>query len=322
MVARIKFDEAGGTVAADSIASGLKGTFDGSLITWCTGRNDSGVSFNGGGYTTNRVLFQDARLRFQDNFTLACWAKPSGATPYTNNSNDHTRLLFPAGSGHYTWGDDNVCGVGIVLGTNSVSVYERSNSALTTVIKLDTAFSGWTHITVAYSARQPRLYLNGTLVGTGTMTGNTAVRPSLTIGGDYQDWYVGSVDEVTLFTRALSDAEVRALADGTFSSVNAAAPAAAGRPLLSLSPNPFNPSAWIRFSTGAMDRGGSVRLAVYDLAGRLVRDLTPSKVAPGAVYSVEWNGTDKSGRRTASGVYVARLVYGRKTLNLKLVMTN
>ncbi len=58
-------------------------------------------------------------------------------------------------------------------------------------------------------------------------------------------------------------------------------------------PNPFNPSTvQIAFST---PRAGTVHLRIYDVRGRLVRDLVNRDFEAGA-RSVTWDGRDDSGR--------------------------
>ncbi len=64
-------------------------------------------------------------------------------------------------------------------------------------------------------------------------------------------------------------------------------------------PNPFNPMTTIKFD---MPRQAHVKLAVYDIAGRLVKTLV-DEVRPAASHSVVWDGTDRTGRRVASGTY-------------------
>jgi C1A family cysteine protease len=71
-------------------------------------------------------------------------------------------------------------------------------------------------------------------------------------------------------------------------------------------PNPFNPLTTIRFDLPA---AGKVRLAVYDVAGRLVRVLVEGEVSAGSHEAV-WDGRDGSGRSASSGSYLARLVAG------------
>jgi len=68
-------------------------------------------------------------------------------------------------------------------------------------------------------------------------------------------------------------------------------------------PNPFNPSTAISFS---LPKAGKTSLAVYDVTGRMVRELAAGAMTAG-VHSVVWDGRDSSGRAVSSGVYLARL---------------
>ena len=68
-------------------------------------------------------------------------------------------------------------------------------------------------------------------------------------------------------------------------------------------PNPFNPATEIRFT---LPSDQAVRLAVYDVSGRLVKTLI-DEVRPAGDNAFRWDGTDKSGRAVASGTYFARL---------------
>ncbi len=79
--------------------------------------------------------------------------------------------------------------------------------------------------------------------------------------------------------------------------------------LLGAVPNPFNPMTAIRFN---LPQAAEVGLAVYDVSGRLVRNLAPGFLTEGD-HSVNWNGTDDSGRAVASGTYFARMTAGPVT---------
>jgi hypothetical protein len=68
-------------------------------------------------------------------------------------------------------------------------------------------------------------------------------------------------------------------------------------------PNPFNPTTAIRYTVPA--GGGDVRIAVYDVSGRLVRELVGGHQEEGQ-HSVVWDGRDAFGHELASGVYFYR----------------
>jgi len=76
--------------------------------------------------------------------------------------------------------------------------------------------------------------------------------------------------------------------------------AAAHARLLGTAPNPFAATTSVRFE---LARAGSVRLAVYDVRGRLVRALEREGLQAGA-HALSWDGRDAHGTRLPSGVYL------------------
>ena len=74
-------------------------------------------------------------------------------------------------------------------------------------------------------------------------------------------------------------------------------------------PNPFSDQTTLEY---VLPEPGPVRLAVYDVLGRQVRVLVDERQSAGR-HTVPWNGHDESGRRMASGMYLARLVVGETT---------
>ncbi|MBL8026507.1 MAG: T9SS type A sorting domain-containing protein, partial [Fibrobacteres bacterium] len=317
MAMRFKFNDGTGTVATDSVATGMAGTFDGSLISWCSGKNDSAICFNGTGHATNRILFKNSRIRFQNNFTMSFWAKPTGATPYINNYSNYERLLIPASGGIQTWGETSA-GIGIILGNNSITLYESPSihSASTTQFKFDTTFTDWTHITIAYTNRVPKLYINGILVKTGTTSVNTIVRPSINLGGDYRSWYIGSIDELTLFTRSLSDAEISKLAGGVFTGEEKHIVVNNDRLSLRIAPNPCNPSTLLRVSLPGS--ASDAKLSIMNASGQVVAhwDLTGRT----GTQQLVWKGIDVKGSPVATGVYLVSLQAGKNSLKQRLML--
>lgn len=76
--------------------------------------------------------------------------------------------------------------------------------------------------------------------------------------------------------------------------------------LLASYPNPFNPQTTVPF---VMGEPGHARLAVYDLAGRLVAVLLDQDL-PAGQQERAWSGLDSRGRPVPSGVYYLRLDAG------------
>ena len=81
-------------------------------------------------------------------------------------------------------------------------------------------------------------------------------------------------------------------------------------------PNPFNPSTSIAFY---LPERSNVRIDIYDVAGRLVTTLVEG-TRLGGRHTVEWNGSDVSGRTAASGVYFYRLVAGKFVQTRKMIL--
>lgn len=81
-------------------------------------------------------------------------------------------------------------------------------------------------------------------------------------------------------------------------------------------PNPFNPRTEISY---AVARAGQVELEVFDARGRKVRTLLGGHHEVGLYRSV-WDGTDRSARPAASGVYYLKLHTPAGTLRERVVL--
>ena len=86
--------------------------------------------------------------------------------------------------------------------------------------------------------------------------------------------------------------------------------------LLGAYPNPFNPRLNVAFE---VLQPGPVRIAIHDLAGRLVRTLAVD-VFPTGVQRLVWNGTDDRGNGVASGTYLLRLEGDGALISEKVVL--
>ena len=81
-------------------------------------------------------------------------------------------------------------------------------------------------------------------------------------------------------------------------------------------PNPFSPSTLINFSLLA---GGEVKLAVYNIQGRLIRTLVEGS-RPAGEHEVAWDGTAEYGIEVAAGVYLYRLRLGKLEETRKMIL--
>jgi YVTN family beta-propeller protein len=71
-------------------------------------------------------------------------------------------------------------------------------------------------------------------------------------------------------------------------------------------PNPFNPRTEISF---VLKDEAPVKLAVFDLNGRMIRLIDAGTLGPGP-RAIEWDGTDNRGQRLPSGCYMVTIQAG------------
>ncbi|HMB68709.1 MAG TPA: FlgD immunoglobulin-like domain containing protein, partial [bacterium] len=124
------------------------------------------------------------------------------------------------------------------------------------------------------------------------------------------DAFAGSIVEA-----ALDDFEIVVYQEPV-----SAVAAASGGDRLTLAPcrpNPFGGATSIRFFVPAPGR--SVRLSVYDVAGRRVARLLDGEHVQGE-RTVSWDGRNDVGARVAGGVYLYRLEAGEERRSRKAVM--
>lgn len=74
-------------------------------------------------------------------------------------------------------------------------------------------------------------------------------------------------------------------------------------PALKAGPSPFSSrtNIWL-----VLPRPGQARVAIYDIAGRLVRTMMDTHLPRGR-HQVAWDGRDKDGRQASAGLYVVSL---------------
>jgi hypothetical protein len=81
-------------------------------------------------------------------------------------------------------------------------------------------------------------------------------------------------------------------------------------------PNPFNPHTAISF---VLEEPTEVTLGVFDASGRLVKRIAAGTLGSGP-QSIGWDGTDRGGRRCASGTYLVTVLAGDQIDQTKVVL--
>jgi hypothetical protein len=88
--------------------------------------------------------------------------------------------------------------------------------------------------------------------------------------------------------------------------------------LLSIYPNPFNPSTTIRFQLNN-DTTENTELVIYNIKGQKVKQLVSDQLAAGK-HEVIWNGTDETGKIVSSGIYFCKLKCGEVIQTKRMLM--
>jgi hypothetical protein len=80
-------------------------------------------------------------------------------------------------------------------------------------------------------------------------------------------------------------------------------------------PNPFNPITSIMYRVPVRS---DIKLVVFNLLGQKITTLE-NETKPAGTYSVDWGGTDQSGRTVAAGIYFYQLTAGDYSEARKMV---
>ena len=194
LVAAYGFGEGTGTTVADTSGNSNTGAIG--SASWTTqGKFGNALLFNG---TSARVTINDsASLRLTTGMTLEAWVNPSTVNSAWRD------VIYKGDDNYYLEGSSTQGQVPAMGGTFSPNpLYGTAALVVNT----------WTHLAATYDRVTMRLYVNGVQVASRAQTGNivTSTNP-LQIGGDsiYGQYFAGLIDEVRVYNRALSLAEIQ-----------------------------------------------------------------------------------------------------------------
>jgi fibronectin type 3 domain-containing protein len=195
LVAAYGFDEGTGTAVRDASSQNNTGTASGT--TWTTGKYGNALVFNG---TNAQVTVPDApSLHLTTAMTLEAWVYPTSAPTGWRaiiDKNVDGYYLFastdngdrPAGGGTWTSGNQNT------FGPSAIPV------------------NAWTHLATTFDGTTVRLFVNGVQVASQAQSAQLApTTATLQIGADFYptEYFAGLIDEVRIYNRALSPAEIQ-----------------------------------------------------------------------------------------------------------------
>jgi PKD repeat protein len=201
LVAAYSFDEGSGTSVNDTSGKGNNGTISGA--TWTnSGRYGKALVFDG---VNNWVTVNDAAsLDLPTGMTLEAWVYPTALIGGTTNG--WRTVIMKEQSNQ------------LIYSLNANSDANRPNSYVYTSSDLGVSgnaqlpLNTWTHLASTYDGAVLRLYVNGSQVGSRSLSGS--IRASsypLRIGGNsvWGEFFAGRIDEVRIYNRALSVAEIQ-----------------------------------------------------------------------------------------------------------------
>jgi fibronectin type 3 domain-containing protein len=197
LVAAYGFDEGSGLTTADQSGRGNTGTL--SNATWAaTGKYGSALSFNGSNAFVS--IADSSSLDLTAGMTLEGWVRP-------NTGGGFRTLVVKERPGD------------LVYGLYSNTDGNRPQSQVTiggTARWIDgtapVSAGVWTHVAGTYDGTTQRLYVNGAQVASLALSGSITTSTSpVKIGGNaiWSEWFTGLIDEVRIYSRALSPAEIQ-----------------------------------------------------------------------------------------------------------------
>ena len=193
LISQWKLNSNSGTTAIDS-----ESTNDGNIIgaQWVTGVEGSALEFNGSSDYVN--VPNASNLNPSQEITMMAWAK---------TFENKTAKIAQKGDwdGHGIYQDNwNGWKCGIRMETNtSHSIYWGDGVPM---------FDEWYLVTMTYDGSAMKLYVNGQLKNQKAISGNLKINSrDFSIGSDNgaQKFFNGSIDDVRLYGKALSQAEIQ-----------------------------------------------------------------------------------------------------------------
>lgn len=156
-----------------------------------------------------------------NNFTMEFWynatatisirPQQNGVTSISGTTGNGQRYaVFPAHGGNPCSAFGNA-GMGVSLGSNAIQVYEHRGCYMPCLLSYSGGLiqSGWNHIAIVYTNKQPTLYVNGINAATGLTSQQNNVFPSAIIGGAIYGYYSGDMDEFRIWSTSRTQNQIR-----------------------------------------------------------------------------------------------------------------
>ena len=202
----LHFNEGVGNVAYDESAFKSNASLLGGVSWTPNGKSGSAVSFN---WTNNTVVSAPMPASMPANFTLISWFNPAAVPPSFQLA--YGIIIYPGYHTGLFYNSDQTIGA---------TAYNTAGSDYVSYSNTSYAPNQWimAALTINQVTKSFRLYVNGQYNSGGTYTGTLNIGNFFNIGAALQgncntNWYWcmnGSIDEVGVFGRTLTDSEILA----------------------------------------------------------------------------------------------------------------
>ncbi|MDO8602086.1 MAG: LamG domain-containing protein [bacterium] len=201
-------DDATGTKATDFSGRGYTGTLAGSPIpTWTNGKRGKALDFTSSA-SANRVL-TSSFASITSTITISAWIYP---TSYP--SERATIVQGQTSNGYYMSLNSD--------GSLQTYWYGKSSQGYHSSGASTVPLNVWSHVVVVWNTDGPYLYVDGVLKNNVASTGTGTASTVINIGAESTTrQFIGKIDDVRIYSRALGAAEVAALYNSGAARVNA-----------------------------------------------------------------------------------------------------
>ena len=199
LVAYWPFDEGTGKAAEDVTGNGHDGKFAGSP-KWVDGKFGTALEFDG--EEDHVVVSDDAAFAIEENITFMAWFSPGDVLTSRRLmvKNNSIFVIFDFGN------------------KDSIDFLVKPDNTFAESKTTDWKVGEWYHFAGTFDGKTMKVYVNGKLEG--EAANNVPIAPSdleLWIGGDDfgrpTDFFPGTIDEVRLYEKTLTEAEIQKVMD-------------------------------------------------------------------------------------------------------------
>jgi hypothetical protein len=296
-IARWTMNEAGGATARDSIGGRVATLQNGA--SWTAGRSGGAINFDGVDDYASLAPFDVSGSAL----TIAAWVK-TASLPANVDQRFVSKATNTSEQGHYWM---------LSLSRNRLRFRLRTEGQTSTLVANagDVPVNQWYHVAATYDGGAMRLFLNGTEVGVAAKSGvidtGSTVPVNLGRNPDGSNYMHGALDDLRIFSRALSAQEIAGIAaeqgSGTPAPSNAAPTVSLTAPSDGAS---FAAGAAITVSASAQDADGTIARVEFRAGSTVIGSDTTSPYsvswanAPAGTHSLTAIATDNAGATTTS----------------------